>query len=79
VPGEVIRATPEEKAYQIARLQALQTHRPDEAAAALAQLQTVAMHQGNLFAALMEAVKLCSLGQITRALFQVGGQYRRSM
>ena len=79
VPGEVIRATSAEKEYQIERLQALQAHRPDEAAAALTQLQAVAMQQGNLFAALMDAVKLCSLGQITRALFQVGGQYRRNM
>jgi len=45
----------------------------------LAKIQQVAIHNGNIFEALMETVKYCSLGQITNALFEVGGQYRRNM
>ena len=79
VPAEVIRATEEEKQYQITMLQALHERNSEEAPAALQQLQQVAVANGNLFAELMETVKTCSLGQITNALFEVGGQYRRNM
>jgi methylmalonyl-CoA mutase len=79
VPAEVIRSTTEEKEKQIANLQ--QLHKAQEAvsAKALKTLQTAALHNENVFEALMEAVKSCSLGQITQALYEVGGQYRRNM
>ena len=79
IPAEVIRATEEEKQYQIDMLQALHARHAAEAPARLKQLQRAAVANGNLFAELMETVKLCSLGQITNALFEVGGQYRRNM
>lgn len=79
IPGEVIRATSEEKAYQISMLESLhQLHEP-KSKAALQSLQQAAISNENLFAHLMEAAKICSLGQITDALFNVGGQYRRNM
>ena len=79
IPAEVIRATEEEKQYQITMLQALHERNAEASPAALKQLQRVAVQNGNLFAELMETVKTCSLGQITNALFEVGGQYRRNM
>ncbi|TGE24502.1 methylmalonyl-CoA mutase [Hymenobacter aquaticus] len=79
VPAEVIRATDEEKQYQIEMLNLLHTRNADQTEARLKQLQQVAIANGNLFAELMETVKFCSLGQITNALFEVGGQYRRNM
>ncbi|MCR5886223.1 methylmalonyl-CoA mutase family protein [Hymenobacter sp. J193] len=79
VPAEVIRATDEEKQYQIEMLNILHTRNADQTASRLKQLQQVAIANGNLFAELMETVKFCSLGQITNALFEVGGQYRRNM
>jgi methylmalonyl-CoA mutase len=79
VPQEVIRATPEEKAQQIATLERLHLAHAAEAPARLAQLQRCATEGGNVFAELMETTKSCSLGQITGALFEAGGQYRRSM
>ncbi|MFD2787232.1 methylmalonyl-CoA mutase family protein [Hymenobacter rubripertinctus] len=79
VPAEVIRATEEEKQYQITMLQALQARHAAEAPARLKHLQQVAVANGNLFEELMDTVKFCSLGQITNALFEVGGQYRRNM
>ncbi|GAA3941954.1 methylmalonyl-CoA mutase family protein [Hymenobacter algoricola] len=79
VPAEVIRATDEEKQYQIEMLNILHARNADQAPARLKQLQQVAIANGNLFAELMETVKFCSLGQITNALFEVGGQYRRNM
>jgi methylmalonyl-CoA mutase len=79
VPAEVIRATEEEKQYQIDMLQLLHQRNAAQAPARLKQLQQVAVANGNLFAELMETVKYCSLGQITNALFEVGGQYRRNM
>ena len=79
VPAEVIRATEEEKQYQIDMLQLLHQRNADHAPARLQQLQQIAVANGNLFAELMETVKYCSLGQITNALFEVGGQYRRNM
>ena len=79
VPGEVIRSTREEKEQQIANLQAFWKRNEGRSAAALARLKEVATTNGNIFAELMETVKSCSLGQITHALYEVGGQYRRNM
>ena len=79
LPREVIRSTTEEKEAQIATRNNLwQTHK-DERPEALKALQHAAIHNHNMFEGLMEAVKYCSLGQITHALFEVGGQYRRNM
>jgi len=79
VPAEVIRATDEEKQYQITMLEALHARNTAATPAALKRLQQIAVQNGNLFSELMETVKTCSLGQITNALFEVGGQYRRNM
>ncbi|MGV3589521.1 MAG: methylmalonyl-CoA mutase family protein [Adhaeribacter sp.] len=79
IPAEVIRATEEEKQYQIKMLHQLHHQHADEQEAVLNRLKHVAITNGNIFAELMETVKCCSLGQITHALFQVGGQYRRNM
>lgn len=78
-PGEVIRATQEEKEYQIAMLERLKKAYAEDSPALLASIQTGAVKNENLFAELMEACKRCSLGQITEAMFRVGGQYRRNM
>ena len=75
----LMRSTTEEKDRQIANLRAFQGRNPDEGTEALARLQDVARSGQNTFDALMDAVAVCSLGQITHALFEVGGQYRRSM
>ncbi|MBL7796553.1 MAG: methylmalonyl-CoA mutase family protein [Saprospiraceae bacterium] len=79
LPKEVIRATEEEKEAQIRTLQNLHAANQDKSKAALRRLQQAAVHNENIFAELMEAVKVCSLGQVTNALFEVGGQYRRNM
>jgi methylmalonyl-CoA mutase len=79
LPGEVIRSTKEEKEQQIQNLHAFWKRHEDKSEAALKRLKEVAVNNGNLFAELMETVKVCSLGQITHALYEVGGQYRRSM
>src|SRR5690606_31586790 len=79
LPTEVIRSTTEEKEFQIASLQAFYKRHEDKSAEMLGRLQKVAMQNGNLFEELMETVKYCSLGQITNALYSVGGQYRRNM
>jgi methylmalonyl-CoA mutase len=79
LPKEVIRATEEEKQFQINTLQSLNTRYANEAEQILAEIQHVALQNGNVFDALMEACKVCSLGQITNSLFEVGGQYRRNM
>lgn len=79
LPKEVIRATGEEKEFQIQTLKDLHTRNTEEAAHHLKNIQDVALQNGNVFEALMEASKYCSLGQITTALFEVGGQYRRNM
>ena len=79
LPTEVIRSTTEEKEFQIKTLQAFHDRHANESAAMLTRLQQVAIANGNLFAELMETVKHCSLGQITNALYAVGGQYRRNM
>jgi len=79
LPREVIRATKEEKEYQISMLKELHKSKADKKDEKLKRLQMVAVQNKNLFAELMETVKYCSLGQITHALFEVGGQYRRNM
>ena len=76
---ELARATEDEKRSQLDRLEAFHERHRGEAPAALAALQAAATDGGNLFEALMSAVRVCSLGQITRALFDVGGQFRRSV
>ncbi|APG65115.1 methylmalonyl-CoA mutase [Tenacibaculum todarodis] len=78
-PAEVIRATEEEKQFQIQTKENLNKANPDKVAAQIAILQEAAIQNENLFDKLMEATKFCSLGQITEALFKVGGQYRRNM
>jgi isobutyryl-CoA mutase len=75
----LMRSTEEEKRRQIANLRAFQARHADEAPDQLVRLQDAARRGDNLFAGLMEAVRVCSLGQITEALFTVGGQYRRNM
>lgn len=79
VPGEVIRATEDEKQYQIAALKSFQDRNSDKANAALKNLQKSAIAGDNIFEQLMEVCKICSLGQISNALYEVGGQYRRNM
>ncbi len=79
IPQEVIRATQEEKEGQIETLENLLRAKASAAPDALKHLQEVAVTNGNLFSGLMEAAKHCSLGQITHALYEVGGQYRRNM
>ena len=79
VPEEVIRATAEEKDYAIASNRAFRARNRGRADAALDELKRVALAGGNAFAALMEACKVCTLGQITGVLYEVGGQYRRNM
>lgn len=79
VPAEVIRATEDEKEYQIKMLEALHKEKNKESAESILKIQDAAIQNTNIFDVLMEAAKHCSLGQITNALFQVGGQYRRNM
>jgi methylmalonyl-CoA mutase len=79
LPGEVIRSTTEEKEQQIQNLQAFLKRNEKTSAAALQKLKDTAVANGNMFNELMETVKYCSLGQITHALYEVGGQYRRNM
>jgi len=79
VPGEVIRSTTDEKEYAISSLRAFQERNREGGPEALAALQKTAVENGNTFASLLEACKTCSLGQISHALYRVGGQYRRNM
>ncbi|MDW8236490.1 MAG: methylmalonyl-CoA mutase family protein [Bacteroidia bacterium] len=79
IPNEVVRSTTEEKEQQIRNLRAFQQRNADKAPQALKTLQEVALSGGNTFAALVEAVKVASLGQISAALYEVGGKYRRNM
>ncbi len=79
IPEEVIRATEEEKMDQIGTLTNLKNASKDESAAILKELQTASIQNKNIFEHLMVAAKKCSLGQITNALYEVGGQYRRNM
>jgi len=77
IPAEVIRATEDEKQYQIKTLENL--HKANDTKSLLKDLQTKAIQNENIFEALMDVCKVCSLGEITNALFEVGGQYRRNM
>lgn len=79
LPAEVIRATEEEKQAQLETLENLHKMYPNKAKEAIKKVQEAAIHNENMFEQLMEATKICSLGQITEALFEVGGQYRRNM
>lgn len=79
LPQEVIRATTEEKEYQINMLRNLHKFQGKREQKVLEKVQQAAIENKNIFEELMEATKVCSLGQITRALFEVGGQYRRNM
>jgi methylmalonyl-CoA mutase len=79
IPKEVIRATKAEKEYQISMLKDLHKANSNKKENSLRQLQLAAIQNKNIFEELMESVKYCSLGQITYALFEVGGQYRRNM
>jgi methylmalonyl-CoA mutase len=79
IPQEVIRATTEEKEYQITMLTKLHAFHMHRSAGLIESVQEAAIQNKNIFDALMEASKVCSLGQLTKALFEVGGQYRRNM
>jgi methylmalonyl-CoA mutase len=79
LPDEVIRSTTEEKEQQIRNLEAFRKRNEAGSPAMLKKLKQTAIDNGNLFAELMETVKYCSLGEITHALYEVGGQYRRNM
>jgi len=79
LPTEVIRSTTEEKEQQIQTLRSFWKRNENKSADMLQRLKAVAINNGNLFEELMETVKYCSLGQITHALYEVGGQYRRNM
>ena len=79
LPKEVIRATEEEKQAQIATAENLQKAYSKESAVWIKKLQEAAIKNQNMFEMLMEATKYCSLGQLTDAMFEVGGQYRRNM
>ena len=79
IPQEVIRSTTEEKEAQIKTRDQLHKAKAEIGAKMLVQLQERALNNENMFDALMEAAKYCSLGQITHALYEVGGQYRRNM
>ena len=77
--AELIRSTEEEKQAQVGAVQAFQARNAERSTPALVQLKEVARGGGNVFEALMQTVKVCSLGQISHALYQVGGRYRRNM
>ena len=79
IPGEVTRATLDEKNRQIKNLDQLKKRNSGKSKEWLDKLKTASINKANTFGILMEAVKYCSLGQITHALFEVGGQYRRNM
>ncbi|MEP6926827.1 MAG: methylmalonyl-CoA mutase family protein [Ginsengibacter sp.] len=79
LPAEVIRSTNEEKNLQIENLKSFHERHKKESSDMLMRLQEIAINNGNLFEELMETVRYCSLGQITHALYEVGGQYRRNM
>ena len=79
IPGEIIRATTEEKEYQIDMLQQLHQVNPGAAQSQLQAIRKAAIQNENIFEVLMNATKHCSLGQLTQSMFEVGGQYRRNM
>ena len=78
-PAEVIRSSDEDKDLLVADVAALKERSPKDAEAALTRVQQVALDGGNVFSALMDSVRFCSLGQLSDALFEVGGRYRRNM
>ncbi len=79
LPKEVIRATEDEKQYQISMLSELHKANAEQAKTGISKVQDAAINNRNMFEELMETCKYASLGQITNALFEVGGQYRRNM
>ena len=79
LPREVIRATEDEKQAQIQTVENLKQRDPSVSQSKLRDLQAVCIQNGNIFNELMETVKFCTLGEITQALYEVGGQYRRNM
>lgn len=79
IPSEIIRATEDEKQFQIKALENFQKRNDDRSNIVLKELQRTAISGGNIFQSLMEVCKMCSLGQISNALYHVGGQYRRNM
>lgn len=79
IPQEVIRSTSEEKEAQITAVEAFQKRNNGSSPETVTALKRIAVDNGNIFAGLMEAAKVCSLGQMSQALYQVGGQYRRNM
>jgi methylmalonyl-CoA mutase len=79
IPDEVIRSTQAEKEFQIGQVKGLKERNPVKGPEMLQYLKETAIHNGNIFEAIMEVSKYCSLGQITNALYTVGGQYRRNM
>tara|TARA_B110000090_G_C13194985_1_gene374618 strand:- start:82 stop:789 length:708 start_codon:yes stop_codon:yes gene_type:complete len=79
IPEEVIRATETEKKYQITMLKELHKSNNGKSEKLLQKVQEAAVKNQNIFSQLMEASKICSLGEITNVLFEVGGQYRRNM
>jgi methylmalonyl-CoA mutase len=79
LPQEVIRSTQEEKDQQINTVAQLQKAYGETAEKWMETLQEAAVSNSNIFEGLMQAAKVCSIGQITAALFEVGGQYRRNM
>ncbi|MCP4125153.1 MAG: methylmalonyl-CoA mutase family protein [Bacteroidetes bacterium] len=79
IPSEVIRATEKEKEYQISHLNDLHKKYEDRVVKELEEIQELVREHGNIFNKLMETTKYCSLGQVTHALYDVGGQYRRNM
>ena len=78
-PDEVIRSADDDKDLLVADVAALKERSSKDADAALAHVQQVALDGGNVFEALVDAVRFCSLGQLSDALFEVGGRYRRNM
>ena len=79
IPGEVIRATEDEKENQIRTVVMVQEVAGVKSIKALEAIQRAALNNNNIFESIMEASKVCSLGQMTKAMFAVGGQYRRNM
>jgi methylmalonyl-CoA mutase len=79
IPQEVIRSTEDEKQFAIDTRDSFQGRNANEADAALTKLRTTALEHGNIFESLMEACQVCTLGQLSGALYEVGGQYRRNM
>ncbi|NQW30584.1 MAG: hypothetical protein HQ472_08735 [Ignavibacteria bacterium] len=79
IPQEVIRSTTEEKEQQIKNVRSFQERNREKIGAAITKLQDDSVHNRNIFASLMDAAKVSSLGQLTNALYEVGGQYRRNM